>query len=140
MYEPWGSNPEFPVLCENGCGFRWKTIAKRKVTLQKKRHSYCWFDREALMPPLKTGQNPDEEPVGLLFTAKYRGKNITDYPEFQFSVVFTGVVVGKDQAYNLTRDPVPLENGFWNHCKQLRYRSLHLSRHPNETTIWVKNK
>ena len=31
------------------------------------------------MPPLKTGQNPDEEPVGLLFTAKYRGKNITDY-------------------------------------------------------------
>ena len=30
------------------------------------------------MAPLETGQNPDEEPIGLMFKAKLNGKDIRE--------------------------------------------------------------
>ena len=75
----WEAKCEHTVKCEQGCGFLWKNEASRKSDLSKRRHQpHCWPIRKALLAPLRTGQDPDKEPLGLLFKAKYKSKTIRE--------------------------------------------------------------
>ena len=111
----------------------------------------CWYERSKLHPPLFTGQNPNEYPLGLLFQCKLSGKRMT------------GVIIGEDKCAVLTAThivssrklhellwslertfrsivqnetagtmvkPKLLPHGFWNNAKNLRY--LQKETHPTE--------
>merc|ERR1711964_123832 len=94
VYEPYGQNPKNKLLCP--CGFRMKN--------EKHKHQ-CWFRREKLWSPFRTGQRPDEPIAGLLFRATHR----------KSKTMFTGVVLADNVAADIS-DPTHklLPHGWWN--------------------------
>ena len=97
-YAPFGHVQTRPCTCK--CGF--------KLKRNNEKHQ-CWYKREKLWCPLRTGQDPNNPPGPLLFRATPVEQDNT----FPFTDL-VGLVLDDNSCADISQTPKLLANRWWN--------------------------